>query len=572
MFHSKLKQQHADLQQRFESAQNIVAALERSMAVIEFDLQGRVLRANDNFLQITAYGSDEVVGKAHRLFVPDRIAQSPEYGQFWQKLGRGEFITGTFERINRQGETVWLQASYNPVLNAQGHVEKVIKFASDVTQQVKRDSDYQAQLSSIHRVMAVIEFDMDATILTANENFCRTMGYALSEIEGRRHQIFAEPGLAKSPEYQAFWQRLRQGEFVSGTFKRLNKKGETVWLEASYNPVFDADGRPYKVVKFATDVGQNDNIKQLRFVVNEASKVMEAFASGDLTQRMPAGINTREDSMFATEVKCINEGIQKMSERLTEIIIQASQATKVVAQASDEVSQGARALNDRVQTQAAALQETAQNMTAMRDLVSRNTEQAQSASQASEEVKAKAHRGMTVMQATIEAMSAIQASSHKIADIVSLMDTIAFQTNLLALNAAVEAARAGESGRGFAVVAGEVRALAQKSAQAAKDIRALIDESVQRVEQGTLQASRSGEVQTEIVTAVSAVTETVNRIAAATLEQMGGIDQVHQTIRQLDEVTQKNAALVEETTSASESLRHQADILAEDMAFFTTKP
>ncbi len=570
MFNSQLKQDYARLQAQYNSANSIVDAMNRSMAVIEFDLKGEIRHANDNFLKTVGYSLDEVVGHHHRMFVPEAISNSADYRLFWTKLAQGEFVSGRFQRVNRQGDTIWLEASYNPVFNAQGQVDKVVKFASDITRQVESELEFKAQMDAINRVMAVIEFELDGTIRTANDNFCATMGYDLSEIQGQKHAIFAEPGFTETDEYRTFWAELNQGKFVSGTFKRMKKNGEEVWLEASYNPILDAEGQPYKVVKYATDVGQNDNMKLLRCVVDEATHVMEAFASGDLTRRMSPALQSGRGSMFSPEIERINGGIDLMSERLTEVISQATEATRVVASASDEVSQGAHDLNDRVQEQAAALEETAQNMENMTQVVKNNAQHSQKASQVSTEVQRKASDGMQVMAATIEAMEAIQESSHKIADIVSLIDSIAFQTNLLALNAAVEAARAGDHGRGFAVVAGEVRALAQKSAEAAKEIRQLIEESVNRVEQGSEQAAKSGEVLEQIAQSIDSVTEMVNQIASATTEQMTGIDQVHQTVTQLDDVTQQNAALVEETTSAAESLRHQADVLARDMSFFTT--
>ncbi len=570
MFNSQLKHDYAQLQKRYDSAQGVLDALNRSMAVIEFDLEGKVLHANDNFLKTVGYALEEVAGRHHRIFVPSSIAQASDYAAFWSKLAKGEFVSGRFKRVNNVGETVWLEASYNPILNAQGQVEKVVKFASDITDQVEGELEFKAQMDAINRVMAVIEFELDGTIRTANENFCKTMGYSLAEIQGQKHAMFAEPGSADTDEYRAFWDELNHGKFVSGTFKRVKKNGEDVWLEASYNPILDTEGQPYKVVKYATDVGQNDNMKLLRSVVDEATRVMQAFAAGDLTRRMPEALQSGRGSMFSPEIERINDGIGQMSDRLTEVIAQATEATRVVASASDEVSQGAHDLNDRVQEQAAALEETAQNMENMTQVVKNNAQHSQQASHVSTEVQGKASDGMQVMRATIDAMGAIQESSHKIADIVTLIDSIAFQTNLLALNAAVEAARAGDHGRGFAVVAGEVRALAQKSSDAAKEIRQLIDESVKRVEQGSEQASKSGEVLEQIAQSIDSVTEMVNQIASATAEQMTGIEQVHHTVTQLDDVTQQNAALVEETTSAAESLRYQADILAKDMSFFTT--
>jgi len=233
---------------------SLLDAIERSMAVIEFDLHGNVLRANDNFLKTMGYRAEQVVGQRHRMFCTPDFARSAEYGQWWSNLRSGQFQSGTFERVAGNGQSVWLEASYNPVRDDAGQVVRVVKYAMDVTPRLQAESEANAKLDAIGRAMAVIEFNLDGTILTANANFLQRMGYSLAQIQGKHHRLFCTPQTAASSQYSDFWRRLNQGEMFSGQFERVDKNGQPVWLEANYNPVYDASGRLCKVVKFASDV------------------------------------------------------------------------------------------------------------------------------------------------------------------------------------------------------------------------------------------------------------------------------------------------------------------------------
>ena len=256
MFNAHYKKTIAQLQGELGASQGLTQALERSMAVIEFDVSGTILRANDNFLRLTGYRADALVGQRHRQLCPPKIVQGRDYGDFWNRLGRGDFVSGTFQRLDAQGRTLWLEASYNPIPDASGRVVKVVKYALDVTRQVERDSEAQSKLKALDRALARIEFDLDGRILAANDNFLATLGYSLGEIQGQHHRLFCEPSLVNSSEYGDFWRRLNAGEFFRGQFKRLGKHGRVVWLEASYNPVYDAAGKLYKVVKYASDISE----------------------------------------------------------------------------------------------------------------------------------------------------------------------------------------------------------------------------------------------------------------------------------------------------------------------------
>jgi len=234
----------------------IYQALDRVQAVIEFDLDGRVITANEIFLQTFGYTADEIIGQHHRMFCEADYAASPDYAEFWSKLSRGEFHTAEFKRLAKGNRPIWLRASYNPVFDDAGKVIRVIKFATDVSAEKLKNAEYEGKMQAIDRVQAVIEFELDGTVITANENFLRIFGYKLADVVGQHHRIFCEPGYSESPDYAQFWQKLGRGEFDCGEFKRIGKDGRDIWLQASYNPILDAEGKPLKVVKFASDITQ----------------------------------------------------------------------------------------------------------------------------------------------------------------------------------------------------------------------------------------------------------------------------------------------------------------------------
>ena len=229
-------------------------ALERSQGIIEFELDGTVISANENFLGVLGYGLDEIAGKHHSLFVEPAVRDGRAYAEFWEKLHRGEFQAGQFKRIGKDGREVWIEASYNPMLDRRGKPYKIIKFATNITQQKAQDGDRSGQIDAIRRSQAVITSNLDGTVIEANENFLTVVGYTLPEIVGQHHSLFVEAALRDSAAYAEFWAKLRRGEYQKGQFKRIGKDGREVWIEASYNPILDASGRPYKVVKFSTDI------------------------------------------------------------------------------------------------------------------------------------------------------------------------------------------------------------------------------------------------------------------------------------------------------------------------------
>jgi methyl-accepting chemotaxis protein len=408
--------------------------------------------------------------------------------------------------------------------------------------------DADSLQAAISRSMGVIEFGLDGTIVTANSNFLNAVGYSLEEIRGRHHSLFVDPAEASGASYREFWDKLRAGEYAAGQFHRLGKDGREVWLQASYNPVLDATGKPSTVIKFALDVTE-----QVR-TTEEVRLLAQAAATGDLTHRVPT--QGKSGNLLS-----LTQAINSMADAMTNIVAQIRTAVEAVRCGTDEISRGNTDLSQRTEEQASSLEETASSMEEMTSTVKQNADNAAQANELAVAARAQAEKGGSVVAEAVAAMTGINEASTKIADIIGVIDEIAFQTNLLALNAAVEAARAGEQGRGFAVVAAEVRTLASRSAAAAKEIKSLIQDSVAKVEHGSRLVGQSGQSLSDIVTAVKKATDIVAEIAAACQEQASGIDQVNKAVTSLDQMTQQNAALVEEAASAAESLSEEAQRL-----------
>lgn len=241
----------------------IYQALDRIQAIIEFNLDGTVVKANKNFLDTMEYAAEEVVGQHHRMFCEKGYADSTEYKAFWKRLAEGESIEAEFKRLGKGGKEIWLQASYNPVLDKDGKAVRVVKFATDITEAKERDAETRGKMRAIDRVQAIIEFDLDGTVLEANRNFLDVFGYSLEEVKGKHHRMFCEKGYAQSQGYAEFWRKLGQGEYESGEFKRIAKDGSEVWLQASYNPIIDSSGKLLRVVKFASDITDEVNLRSL---------------------------------------------------------------------------------------------------------------------------------------------------------------------------------------------------------------------------------------------------------------------------------------------------------------------
>jgi methyl-accepting chemotaxis protein len=531
-----------------------IEAISKAQAVIEFNMDGTIITANENFLSTLGYTLEEVKGQHHSMFIEPELKNSVEYKLFWESLNRGEYDSKEYKRIGKGGKEVWIQASYNPILDLNDKPFKVVKFASDVTKQKLISADYSGQIAAISKSQAVIEFNMDGTIITANDNFLSALGYTLSEIQGQHHSLFVEPAHKSTIEYQQFWQKLNRGEFDSGEYLRIGKGGKEVWIQASYNPILDLNGKTMKVVKYAADItGRKQAIAQIK-------ETLMTLSDGDLTQYI--------ETELVGEFNIIGTSINEFIDVLSNMVGDIRSASTNVFDSARELAEGNNELSHRTESQASSLEETASAMEELTSTVQQNAENASEASKLSASVMDKASNGGAVVKNAITAMSDINKSSKKIADIISVIDEIAFQTNLLALNAAVEAARAGEQGRGFAVVAAEVRNLAQRSAGAAKEIKGLINDSVEAVGQGTKLVDETGQTFTELVNAIEEVSKMISDIDSAGKEQSAGIGEVSAAVSQMDEMTQQNAALVEEAAASSKSMEEQSQALLDQVAFF----
>lgn len=531
-----------------------INAISKAQAVIEFDTSGMVQWANDNFLEVTGYTLDEIKGQHHKIFVDKPTRGSDEYAQFWSELANGKFFAGEFKRVSKSGEDIWIQASYNPILDVNGNVFKVVKYATDITAEKRKNAYFAGQLDAIGKSQAVIEFDMDGTILDANDNFLNVTGYTLAEIKGKHHSMFVDTETRNSHEYRAFWEQLNHGVYSSGEYRRFGKNGKEVWIQASYNPIMDQNGRPFRVVKYASDVTARTT------AIYDIKHIMAQLTAGDLTCEL--------DHEFEGEFKVLGESINSFIGDLRNTIYQINSAVETINSASAEIATGNIDLSSRTEQQASSLEETASSMEELTGTVRLNAENAEQANSLASQASFIAEEGGGMIQQVVQTMSSINESAQKISDIIGVIDGIAFQTNILALNAAVEAARAGEQGRGFAVVASEVRTLAQRSAEAAKDIKALISDSVSKIASGNTLVNQSGETMGEVVTSIKRVNDIMSEIAAASSEQSSGIDEISKAVSQMDEMTQQNAALVEQAAAAAESMQQQAEQLSDRVATF----
>lgn len=657
-------------------------ALNHAYGVIDCDVHGKILDCNALAVTPLGYTREEVIGKPISLLLKAQTAQSPEYKQLWEKLARGE--SGKLEvcRVSKTGNEYWFSASYVPI-QTNNTLEKIKIYSFCITEEKQRELDYQGKIQAINKVQAVIEFDLTGLVITANKNFLSHTGYALEEIVGKHHSMFVSDRQKNSPEYKDFWAKLNRGEPDEGVYHIFGKNNKDLWLQASYNPIIGIDGKPVKVVNYATDItkavladkeqaaktaeafmiqttldsastnmmmADNDGIirymnasterlmrssesnfrkvlphfdaskiigvnfdifhknpahqrsllasltkehvvemplgdmfvrlkatpifdkggnrsgtslewvdvTQERRVSDQIASIIANAAEGDLTDRIDL-----DDKTGPTAEIC--KGVNNLLDNMTELLLQIREAGETINTAAQEISSGNNDLSSRTEQQASSLEETASSMEELASTVKQNADNARQANQMAEAASQVAVRGGQVVGNVVTTMSAINESARKIEDIITVIDGIAFQTNILALNAAVEAARAGEQGRGFAVVAGEVRNLAQRSASAAKEIKELITDSVGKTAEGTKLVESAGETMNEIVTSVQRVTDIMSEITAASAEQSAGIDQVNQSVTDMDETTQQNAALVEEAAAAAESLVEQASTLMDSV-------
>lgn len=524
-------------------ADSVLRALHKSLAIIEFDCQGNILSANENFCSAVGYEQNEIIGKHHSIFVDPEEATQPAYKAFWESLGAGNFDSGEYKRFGKGGNEIWIQATYNPVLGRNGKPVKVVKFASDITAAKFKSAEDDGKINAISRAQAVIEFEIDGTIITANENFCGAVGYELSEIQGQHHQMFVEKTYGESAEYREFWRKLGSGEFIADEFQRFGKGGSEIWIQASYNPIFDASGKVVKVVKFATDITGRVH------AVTTIGNSLRQLSDGNLDQTI--------NEKFIPELDGLREDFNQTVQNLNDTLSRIGQNAQAIDGGSQEIRSASDELSKRTEQQAAAVEETAAALEEITSTVSSTAQLAGEAGDLVKTTKTEAERSGEVVTKAVSAMSDIRESSDQIADIIGVIDDIAFQTNLLALNAGVEAARAGEAGKGFAVVAQEVRELAQRSATAAKEIKELITRSGSQVQSGVNLVAETGEALKSIVKFVTEVNEHVHKIDDAAQEQSSGLKEINRAVNSIDEGTQKNAAMAEEVTASSHTLSQE---------------
>ncbi|MBP2233961.1 methyl-accepting chemotaxis protein [Sinorhizobium kostiense] len=527
-------------------AKAVLAAIGKSQAIIEFDLTGKVLTANANFCRALGYEASEIIGQHHRMFVDPAEASSPEYREFWARLNRGEFDQRQYKRIGKGGKEVWIEASYNPVFRG-GKPYKVFKFATEITAQKLKSSEDTGKLEALSRAQAVIEFTPSGDILAANQNFLSALGYQFSEIQGRHHSMFCDSAYSASDDYRRFWQRLSGGEFIADEFLRIGKAGKRVYIQASYNPIFDMNGRVFKVVKFATDVtARVNNVDQLAAALTQLS-------NGDLTQNLT--------TPFIPSLEKLRIDFNAAMEKLRTAMQAVAENASGIAAGSQQIQSASDDLSRRTEQQAASVEETAAALEEITTTVTDTSRRAEEAGQLVRKTRENAEHSGKVVRSAIEAMGKIENSSSEISNIIGVIDEIAFQTNLLALNAGVEAARAGDAGKGFAVVAQEVRELAQRSAKAAKEIKDLITDSNAHVKSGVALVGETGTVLDAIVSQVQQVNGNVEAIVEAAREQATGIKEINEAVNTMDQGTQQNAAMVEESTAAAHSLAREAEAL-----------
>lgn len=477
-----------------------LGALDRSQAIIEFKPDGTIVSANNNFLNAVGYSLNEVKGKHHSMFVDEGYRNSQEYREFWERLRRGEYQSAEYKRFGKGGKEIWIQASYNPLIDDKGNVFGVVKYATDITE-AKRRSAYDAgQIHAINKSQAVIQFELDGTIVDANDNFLGAVGYRLDEIQGKHHSMFVDKEYAKSLEYKQFWQDLAQGKFQSGQYRRIRKDGSDVWIEASYNPIMDMNGRPFKVVKYATDITSQialvDNVRDL--VAKNISEIEHAIqVAGQQASNAASGaIET------STSVQTIAAGIEEMTASVQEISTSMSKSIAAVTGVITETKEAD------------------------------------------------------------QAVKRLESASESMSRIIDMIQEIAGQINLLSLNATIEAARAGEAGKGFAVVADEVKNLAKQAADATEQIGneiSGIQEITNAVVKSLGQINQSiGEVHSYVAGTASAVEEqsAISREISSNMQSAAlAVGDISKNMNEIAAAVEQSSKAVITTKEAAESLQ-----------------
>ena len=494
-------------QQKIDSAyyQGQISAINKSQAVIEFDLTGHILNANENFLGAVGYSLEEIKGQHHRIFCEPDYARSAAYASFWAKLNRGEFDAGEYKRLGKGGREIWIQASYNPIFDASGRPVRVIKYASDITAQKLQNAYYEGQIAAVGKSQAVIEFDMTGRVIQANDNFLKTLGYSLEEIKGQHHRMFCQPEYASSSQYRLFWDKLNEGRFDSGEYQRLGKGGRQIWIQATYNPILDMNGKPFRVVKFASDITTEKQAQiEKEAYVNEATQGLVS-STDILTQKCSSLVKSAQET---------------------------SRELNSCATASEQILSNVQSCVSAAEEMEASIRE-----------IAGNTSRAAAVSV----------QAVTLVDSTRANATNLGTSSHEIGQVIKLINSIAQQTNLLALNATIEAARAGVAGKGFAVVASEVKELARKTSTATDEIGqkiGRIQEDTQEVISGIAQIRGIIE---QVNSYSASIASSVDQQAATTTEMTRAMTMASTGSQQITTSIARISQLAEQTKTDSQA-------------------
>ena len=590
---------------------------------VEFEIDGAIVCANELFLKLMGYELGEIKGKNHSMFVDETYRRSSEYSDFWASLVQGTPQTGEYKRVCKGGSQIWLGSTYYPILDANGKAYRVLQFATDVTERKLADANFAGQISAINRAQPVSEYTMDGTLSEVNENFEKLLGYSRAELLGKHVSIFVDHATRESAAFQAaskdLWAKLNRGEAQYGEAKRTTKDGKDIWIQYSYNPILNLDGKPSKVVNYFTDVtaqqvalnamladatmltnaavdgklatradaskhqgdfrrvveGVNAMLDAVIKPVQEAGAVLKKIAEGDLTARVTGDyqgdhaeikkdINAMTDGL-QSNMQSIAQNAQSLSSAAEELQATAQQMSANAEETSAQanvVSAGAEQVNKNLQTVATGTEEMGASI---REIAKSAHESAKVATGA-----------VKIAEETNQIVNKLGDSSTEIGQVIKVITSIAQQTNLLALNATIEAARAGEAGKGFAVVANEVKELAKQTAKATEDISRKIEaiqtdtkSAVGAIAQISGVIGQVNDISNTIATAVEEQNATTNEMARNVGEAAKGSNEITKNISGVAEAARSTTIGASDSTKAAEALARMSSELSGLVQKFT---